>query len=285
MERRATVLGGDMRQVHLARLLQADGWTVRTWGLEKGGGIAPVPLHQALEPTLVILPLPVSRDGTLYLPLTDTALQADTLWPRLRGDQLLLGGMTGSLGQRLWLEHGLTLLDYYQREEVQLLNAVPTAEGAIQRAMEATDTTVQGAACLITGYGRVGQALARRLQALGAAVTVAARSHGDLARARADGLQALPYSELAGHMAAFAVIFNTVPAQVLDASLLAETPPECALLELASPPGGIHREAAEKLKRRVIDAPGLPGRTAPRTAAEIIQRSIYHILEERGEAF
>lgn len=285
MERRATVLGGDMRQVHLARLLQADGWTVRTWGLEKGGGISPVPLHQALEPTLVILPLPVSQGEALYLPLTDATLQAEALWPRLRGDQLLLGGMTGSLGQRLWLEHGLTLLDYYQREEVQLLNAVPTAEGAIQQAMEATDATVQDAACLITGYGRVGQALARRLQALGAVVTVAARSRSDLARAQADGLGALPYSELTGHMAAFSVLFNTVPTQVLDAPLLAQTPPECVLLELASPPGGIDRTAAQQLHRRVIDAPGLPGRTAPRTAAGIIQRSIYHILEERGEDF
>lgn len=285
MKRRATVLGGDMRQVHLARLLQQDGWAVQTWGLERGGGPESVPLQQALEPELLILPLPVSREGQLYLPLTDSVLATEALWPRLRGDQLLLGGMTGPLGQRLWLEHGLTLLDYYQREEVQLLNAVPTAEGAIQLAMEATDATVQGAVCLVVGYGRVGQALARRLQALGAAVTVAARRSEALARAEASGLRGLPCGALAPQLAAFDLIFNTAPAVVLDAPLLAETAPGCVLLELASPPGGIDRAAAERLPRRVVDAPGLPGRTAPRTAAGILRRSIYHILEERGEVF
>ena len=41
-------------------------------------------------------------------------------------------------------------------------------------------------------------------------------------------------------------------------------------------------EAAKALGRRVIPAPGLPGKAAPRTAAEAIRDSIYHILEERG---
>ncbi len=284
MKKRVAVLGGDMRQVHLARLLQEDGWPVCTWGLERGEGIAPAPLEQALTADIVILPLPVCRGRELHLPLTDSRLDSEALWFRLSQDQLLLGGMVGSLGQRLWLKHGLTMLDYYQREEVQILNAVPTAEGAIQRAMEATDITLSGAACLVTGYGRSGRVLAHRLQGLGAAVTVAARSSADRAWGRAFGLRTVSYGELAGQMAAFDLIFNTVPAVVLDASLLAETAPGCVLLELASPPGGIDRAAAERLERKVIDAPGLPGRVAARTAAGVIRQSIYHILEERGEA-
>lgn len=127
MKRTVTVLGGDLRQVHLARLLAEDGWSVRTWGLEQGGGVDPVPLHRALEAEMVILPLPVSRQGKLPLPLTDSELETEELWPRLHADQLLLGGMTGPLARKLLLGHGLTLLDYYQREEVQVLNAVPTA--------------------------------------------------------------------------------------------------------------------------------------------------------------
>ena len=42
-------------------------------------------------------------------------------------------------------------------------------------------------------------------------------------------------------------------------------------------------DAARELHCRVGTAPGLPGRTAPRTAAAAIRDSIYHILEERGE--
>ena len=36
MKRTAAVLGGDLRQVWLARLLLEDGFDVVTWGLEQG---------------------------------------------------------------------------------------------------------------------------------------------------------------------------------------------------------------------------------------------------------
>ena len=127
MKRSAAILGGDQRQVWLARLLLDDGCEVVTWGLEKGEGPNAVPLTQALEAGVLILPLPVIRGGKLTLPLTDTQLDAEQLWPKLRYDQLLLGGMTSELSPRLMADYGLTLLDYYDREETQTANAVPTA--------------------------------------------------------------------------------------------------------------------------------------------------------------
>ena len=139
MDRTISVLGGDLRQARLAELLLADGLDAVTWGLEGGEAPNPVPLGRALERDIIVLPLPVCRGGGLNLPLTDTALDAEQLWKRLRYDQLLLGGQTGELAPRLMADYGLTLLDYYAREETQIANAVPTAEGAIQRAMEATE--------------------------------------------------------------------------------------------------------------------------------------------------
>lgn len=127
MKESIAVLGGDLRQVWLARLLLDDGCDVVTWGLEQGGAPNAVPLNQALEARLLILPLPVCRGGKLVLPLTDSRLDAEQLWNKLRYDQLLLGGMTGELSPRLMSDFGLTLLDYYDREEAQVANAVPTA--------------------------------------------------------------------------------------------------------------------------------------------------------------
>lgn len=278
-----SILGGDLRQVYLARLLSEDGWKVITWGLEKGGGDGGAPLDQALEGDILLLPMPVCRNGMLHLPLTDTELEAERLWARLRYDQLLLGGMTGDLSRRLMADYGLTLLDYYDREETQVANAVPTAEGALQLAMESTDRTLHGSRCLIIGYGRIGRLLADRLLALGAEVTVSARKYGDLAWIEAWGCRGVQTGALTGQLDRFDLIFNTAPALILDGTRLRETREDCVIIDLASAPGGVDLEATKRLSRQAIPAPGLPGKVAPRTAAAAIRDSVYHILEERGE--
>ena len=283
MKQSAAILGGDKRQVYLAKLMLEDGKDVVTWGLEQGDGPNPVPLNQALEADLLILPLPVCRMGRLYLPLTDTDLDAEQLWPRLRYNQLLLGGMTGELAPRLMADFGLTILDYYEREEIQVANAVPTAEGAIQLAMEVTELTIHGSRCLVVGCGRIGKLLAARLQALGAKVSLSARQYGDLAWSAACGYRSLHTNRLTGKLERFDLIFNTVPALIFDAARLQEMREDCVLVDLASAPGGVDFAAAGKLGRRAIAAPGLPGKVAPRSAAAAIRDGIYHILEERGE--
>ncbi len=161
-------------------------------------------------------------------------------------------------------------------------NDVPTCEGAIQLAMEQTEYTLQGAACLVVGYGRIGALLARKLQALGANVTVSARSARDFARIEANGLPALDTCRLAGHLAKFQIIFNTVPAPILGAAELSELAPGCLIIDLASMPGGIDVDAKLPPSCRLLHALSLPGRVAPLTAACAIHDTIITILQEES---
>ena len=66
----------------------------------------------------------------------------------------------------------------------------------------------------------------------------------------------------------------------LPGSVLSRLQPGTLLIDLASAPGGVDREAAEKLGIRVIPALSLPGKVAPRAAGEIIKETIYHMMEE-----
>ena len=157
---------------------------------------------------------------------------------------------------------------------------LPTAEGAVQLALEELSSTLHGAQVLILGFGRVGRLTAHRMAALGARVTVAARSYGELAWAAAYGCQTAELDTLAWELGAFSLIVNTIPAPILDEKRLSWVDPDAFLLDLASAPGGIDRAAARARGIRATHAPGLPGRTAPVTAAAAIRDAVYHILRE-----
>ena len=175
------------------------------------------------------------------------------------------------------------VFDYYAREECMVANAVPTAEGAVQVAMEQMPFTLHSARVLVLGFGRVGKLTAHRMRALGARVTVAAADYGDLAWAAAYNYESIRLEELACELGGFQLIVNTIPAQVLDARRLAWVDPAVFILDLASAPGGVDLIRGEELGLHILPAPGLPGRTAPVTAAAAIRDSIYHILRELEE--
>ena len=51
-------------------------------------------------------------------------------------------------------------------------------------------------------------------------------------------------------------------------------------MELASAPGGFDRKLAENIGLEVLYAPGLPGKYAAFTAAELIKKTVYAIMSE-----
>lgn len=282
------VLGGDMRQGKLAQLLAEDGHRVHTYALEDGAVPAP---GLTAEPGLsgveqadcVVLPLPVSSGGELLnAPLSRLSPPITEVLAPLSPGQMLCGGRVDPVTAALAAERGLTIRDYFAREELAVANAVPTAEGAVQIAMEQLPITIHGARVLVVGFGRVGRALAQRLVALGAKVTVAARRYESLAWAQASGYGAEQTGQLAGWLCGYDLVVNTVPALVLGEAELADLKPDCLVLDLASKPGGVDLEAAGRLGRTVIWALSLPGKVAPVTAGSAIKNTIYHMLHELG---
>jgi dipicolinate synthase subunit A len=279
------VVGGDLRQVSLAGLLQQDGHTVQTYAMERRPEQASLTGSDTLagleRADCVILPLPAAGEGELlHAPLSDRRIALPDLVAAMRPGQLLCGGKLPPSLVKLARARGILVADYFAREELAVKNAVPTAEGAIQIAMEELSTTLQDTRVLVIGFGRLGKMLAQRLRGLGAQVTVSARSYADLAWIEALGFQAERTDELEGWLCNYGLIINTVPALVLGEAALEDVSPDCLLLDLASRPGGIDREAAAALGLKVIWALSLPGKVAPATSGRIIRDTIYHILQE-----
>lgn len=279
-ERNIWVVGGDQRQARLAQLLAEDGHTVTTYGLT-GGDCSWKGIRKA---DCIILPLPVTgEDGLLNTPLTGEKVPLCEVLDELSPDQVICAGRVTPEAAALANAKGLILRDYFSREELAVANAVPTAEGAIQLAMEELPITLCDARVLVIGFGRIGKLLARRLSGLGARVTVSARTCRDLAWIEALGYGAERTDQLEGWLCGYDVIFNTVPARVLQEPLLADISPGCPVIDLASRPGGVARAAAERLGVKVIWALSLPGKVAPVTAGKAIRDTIYHMLREAEE--
>lgn len=273
------ILGGDRRQTELSRLLERDGHTVYTYGLCPWNAKWERPLTAMAETDCVLLPMPLCKEKNL---LHGTQLPTAAVFQALRPGQLALAG---KVAPEQWKEadrQGVELVDYLRREELAVANAIPTAEGALQLAMEQLPVTLCEAEAMIFGYGRIGKQLTQRLTALGARVTVAARAYGDRTWAKSMGCRTVKPDALSGHLDSVQVLFNTIPATVLDEACLRQLPTDCLCIDLASQAGWDH-PTAEHLGLTTIWARGLPGKVAPVTAAAAIRDAIYHILEERGD--
>lgn len=65
-------------------------------------------------------------------------------------------------------------------------------------------------------------------------------------------------------------IFNTVPERILSEERLRHVGKNTWILDIASAPGGVDYRAAEALSVNAVLLPGLPGRYAPASSAEIL---------------
>lgn len=283
------VLGGDRRQIAMAEELAACGFEVAVTGFDRYDGEIVLPtrcigMENAVKnATAIVLPLPYSHDAIrLYAPLSESEMRLRDLFGMMTAGQTVIGGRFNDTAISLAEKAGVTLHDYATREEFNVENAVPTAEGAIAIAMDRLDITLHGSRCLVLGYGRIGSVLCRSLSSLGAQVSAAARNPADLARIRTMGYCPVPICDLAAIEDIPDVIFNTVPDTVINRTVLERLGGRSLIIDLASKPGGVDRRAAQESGTEVIWALSLPGKASPVTAGKIIARSVLSILYREG---
>lgn len=276
------VIGGDRRQGTLAALLANEGYECAVYaldGISIGNAVRGADLKGTVRgAAAVVLPLPVSRDGTtLNAPNAEKAPSVHCIEKSVEKDALIIGGMINADD---FPTHKVR--DYYAREDLVLYNTLPTAEGALAIAMNELPTTIHGTKTLVMGFGRVGKTLCMLLKGFGADIVVATRNPAEIAICEIMGLETLEYRSLEDRIQEFSLIFNTVPKVLLTLPLLEKIGDDVPVIDLATHPGGVDADAAKKLGKKLIWALSLPGKVAPVTAGEYIKKAVCGILKEEG---
>ena len=279
MKNTVCIVGGDLRQIRVFELLEKEGYNVSSVGLFEED----FDCDAVKNAGVLVLPMPVSFDGVyINAPFLKRQISFESIIEMLPRDCFVLGGRVTKEMEELLTKKGLSFADYYNREELIVKNAIPTAEGALEIAFSEMPITIFGCKSLVIGYGRVGKVMAKKLKALEADVTVSARKCGDFAWIKEAGMKPIHTEDLAVFAEEFDLIINTVPAMVLTEEVLKRIRKDSLIIDLASKPGGVDMRVAKKLGKKVIWALSLPGKTAPVTAGGIIKEAVVNILEETG---
>ncbi|AGL01312.1 dipicolinate synthase subunit DpsA [Desulfoscipio gibsoniae] len=280
------VMGGDAREVTLVESLTGAGATVKTLGLPvKGPNIVPCsePEECLAGVQALILPVPgVNEQMELFSAyLKPRPIITGELLSLLPAGTPVLVGVARKPLCELLEKNALKPIELMKLDEVAILNSIPSAEGAVQMAMERLPITIHGSSAMVLGFGRTGQTMAQLLMAMHAHTTVVARNPAQLARATAMGLKALHFNELVDYLRDVDVIFNTIPAPVINGEILQRLPSATLIIDLASAPGGTDFVKAGELGIEAVLAPGLPGKVAPKTAGMILARVVPGILLQK----
>ena len=284
MINKIAIIGGDLRIVKLSEMLVNEGAQVYTYGLENADNIETKKcksLEEAISSADIILgPIPFSSNGnTINSPFSKEKIKVQDIMDLSKGKILIAGSIKQDIYE---LANGMNVkvIDIMKREELSVLNAISTAEGAIKIAIEETPKNIHGSNVLVMGFGRIGKVLSHMLNGLGAKVSCEARKNSDLAWIKAYGYDAIPIADLNDNLYKFDIIINTIPYILLDRDALENVKEDALVIDLASNPGGVDRNAIKEKQIKFVWALSLPGKISPVTSAEFIKETLFNVVKE-----
>jgi len=247
------IIGEDKRQEYLRKMYDAN------------------IVEKLQDSEIVILPTPVSKDNKV---ITGTSINLDDIVNDLEGKTVF----GGKIPKKLKEQKG-NYYDLMEFEELAIKNAIPTAEGAIAKAMELMDKTIFGSNVLILGFGKCGKILADRFLGLKANVFCEARSKKDIAQILALGYNDVDITNLDNVLPKMDLIINTVPCMMLDKKRIDCINSSTIIIDIASNPGGTDFEYCKSKNITAVLELGIPAKVAPKSSGlyikEIIDKVIY----------
>ncbi|MBR3249149.1 MAG: dipicolinate synthase subunit DpsA [Clostridia bacterium] len=281
MDRKIAIIGGDKRMVYLAKMMSEENEVI-VYGQNNFKNehiIQANNLENAVKKSEVIIgPIPFSKDGeNVYTEDGEDKIPIKVLMQNAKGKTLIAGAISKEIYD-IAQTYDVIVKDLMQSESLAVLNTIATAEGTVEIAIRRTQKIIHGSKVLILGFGRVAKVVADKFAKLSADVTCAARKQEAFAWIEASGYKVANINELGDNLKEYDIIINTPPTLILNRNKLKMIKKDCLVIDLASRPGGVDRDAAKELDINFEWALALPGKVAPLTAAEHIKRTIDLIL-------
>lgn len=282
-----SVIGGDLRLCSLAKMLAKDKNNVSVFAMENSKEIVKdktinkcESIEEAIDKSKIIIgSIPfLNSNGEMYTSFSNKIIRVKDFTKKKYKDKTFIAGNISNQAKEKLEKSFERVIDIMKQEELVILNTIATAEGAIEVAIQNTDTIIHGSNVLILGFGRVAKEVATKFHGLSAKVTCAARKTTDLAWIKTLGYEAVNINELGEDLKKYDIIINTVPHMIIDKEKMQFMRQNVLLIDLASSPGGINIEDAKQMNLKFVWALALPGKIAPVTSAKFIKDTIYNLI-------
>lgn len=283
-QQKLLILGGDRRMAYTASYLTEWGYRVCAYANSFAENVCGVKRMSGLCEAMdscdnIIMGIPFTRDGsTMFAPFCDEVIRTDDILDLTKPRHSFAVGNPGGFLTSC-TKRGARCVDYGQREDFALYNAVPTAEAILALLINNLPVTIWDSSILILGYGRIGKALASMLKKLGADVTASARKAKDFAMMDTAGVNSITTGHYGG-LDSFDAVVNTIPCVTADEGFYVQLDEGTVIIDASSAPGYMDRRCAERHGLTLIEAFGLPGKTAPATSGRIIAKAVTDIFRQ-----
>ena len=270
------IIGGDLRSFFLAKTLSKEKHEVKLYGFEKLENFKECEKYDEMirNSNAIILPIPFSKDNKyIHMPFSNQDILIKEICYYLENKIIFVGNIHQDLKEELHKKNN-KVIDFMQKEEFAILNAIPTAEATIEIILKNTKKILQNSHCLIMGFGRIGKVLADKLKSLSAKVTCIITNQVEKAWAQVYGYETTTIENIQNNctkLKQYDIIINTIPKIIFNEELK-EFRKETLVIDLASKPYGIDRKIAEQEKLNFIEALGLPRKISTNNISKVYER-------------
>lgn len=233
-------------------------------------------LQEAISKSYIIVTgIPVSKDKEFLTgEYTNLKLKLNEFFLKLKNN-FLISGMIPEKYEKIIIENKNCMLDLLKDESYTIANAKITVEGIIKYLIENTKISIFNSKILVLGYGRIGKILCNVLKNFSENIYCMPNDVIEMELLKANAINVILNDNLEKFLEKFEIIINTVPKLILTEKKLNLTNKEVFILDVASKPGGIDRDFAEKNNINYLWKLGIPAEISPVACAQKIKEMIY----------